>query len=106
MLINTEAVHDTYYKHLQYKLTRDSKDKMSLKVGLNYVVQAGYAQASVHRALKLTSSEIVDCVICKSSKILLAGKEGWQTVYELGNEVVNLHSLIEESVWENSIVEL
>ena len=40
-LINTEALHDTYYKHLKYKLTKQGA-KMQLTVQINYVVQSNY----------------------------------------------------------------
>ena len=36
-LINTEALHDTYYKHLKYTL-KNTDGKLSLKVDVNYVV--------------------------------------------------------------------
>lgn len=40
-LINTEALHDTYYKHLKYKLSKQGA-KMQLIVQINYVVQSNY----------------------------------------------------------------
>ena len=36
-LINTEALHDTYYKHLKYNL-KNVDGKLSLHVEVNYVV--------------------------------------------------------------------
>lgn len=53
-----------------------------------------------------------DCIICKSSKILLSDPKtgGWQTIYQAGkndeNQIVNTHKLIDDQTWEQSMVKL
>jgi hypothetical protein len=83
-LINTEDIHDTYYKHLHYKLSNQD-GRIVLQAQINYVTQSGYSGASVQRALKLDKDQLFDCVMCKESRVLLSSKQGWQTVYDFRN---------------------
>lgn len=74
-LIDLASLHDTYYKHLKYHLVvvgGAQTKMMSLKVQINYVVQANYDGQSFVRSVKFPVSELVACLICQESRIVLS----------------------------------
>lgn len=59
------------------------------------------------RALKIQADDILECIVCKESKITLASQSGFVQVYSASDDGdASTHTLIQESLWQNSVLEL
>ena len=75
---------------------------MHFQASVIYAVQAGYSGASVNRSLKLKQEldELVDCVICQHSRVLLSSSDKqWVTVYDLQSRNM-LKDSADQAVWQ------
>ena len=60
------------------------------------------------RSVKFPVSQLIECAICQESKVTLANQNGHSVVYnsESGSELTDLNTLIDESLWDQSVVQM
>jgi hypothetical protein len=84
-LINTDKLHDTFYKHLRVKILNTSTDEIKLSYQLNFITQSAskpFLLESILNYSNAKSKTITTCQTCLSSTIKLITQDDVQTIYD------------------------